>query len=114
MSRIITILKEKSPSVIVVFHHQFTTRQIIGKLAYEHQVDYVELLLEAYNHKNENPQIFLNLHSQIGRYLLNNAEDLGIKKIEAVKEPDINPFGRETSTQSWEKCQRKKDVQNNY
>lgn len=59
MSRIITILKEKSPSVIVGLPNQFTTRQIIGKLAYEHQVDYVELLLEAYNHKNENPQIFL-------------------------------------------------------
>ncbi len=103
MSRIIDLLQEKAPVVIAELSDQFTTRQFIWKLAYEYQAGYVEMLVEAYNNKNENPQIFLNLHSQIGRYLLNHSNELGIEKLGEVKEPDINPFGRETPTQSWKK-----------
>ena len=103
MSRIAAMLGNRAPAVIRSLPDPFTTRLFIWRLADEFQVDYVEMLVEAYNEKNEQPRIFHNLHAQIGRYLLNHAEELGIEKIGETKEPDINPFGRETPTQLWKK-----------
>mgnify|MGYP000447003401 CR=1 FL=1 len=103
MSNITNLLQKHAATIIAEMPAKFTTRQFIWKLSYEYQADYVEMLIEAYNEKNENPQIFLNLHSQIGRYLLNHAEELNIEKLGEIKEPAINPFGRETPTQLWEK-----------
>lgn len=103
MSRITEILGSKAPKVICGLPDPFTTRLFIWRLADEFQVEYVEMLVEAYNEKSEQPRIFHNLHAQIGRYLLNHAKELRIDKIGETKEPDINPFGRETPTQLWKK-----------
>lgn len=103
MSRIAEILSSRAPKVICGLPDPFTTRMFIWRLADEYQVDYVEMLIEAYNEKNEQPRIFHNLHAQIGRYLLNHTEELGIDKLGKIKETDINPFGRETPTQLWGK-----------
>ncbi len=103
MSRITEILDLRANEVIQELNSKFTTRLFIWKLMDSYEVDYVDMLVEAYNLRNDNPKIFHNLHSQIGRYLLNNKDNLQIENIGEIKEPDINPFGRETPTQCWRK-----------
>ena len=103
MSRITEILDSRANEVVKELDFEFTTRLFIWKLMDSYEVDYVDMLVEAYNLRNDNPNIFHNLHSQIGRYLLHNMEKLHIENIGEKKEPDINPFGRETSTQCWRK-----------
>jgi len=108
MKTVSEYLQEKglAPIVIDRLASTFTTRQFIWKLAKEYEVDYVTMLVDAFNvskGKEEKPRIFHNLHAQIGRYLLNHAKELGIEKIGDDKEPDINPFGRATPTQKWQK-----------
>lgn len=103
MSHITEILDKRAFEVIKKLGPEFTTRLFIWKLMDEYEVDYVDMLVEAYNLRNDNPKIFHNLHSQIGRYLLHNIKKLHIENIGEIKEPDINPFGRETPTQCWRK-----------
>lgn len=82
---------------------RFTTRQFIWGLAEMYEGDYIEMLIEAYNKReNTGSRIFHNLHSQIGKYLQIHATDLGIAS-NGVKIVETNPFGRETSTEQWHK-----------
>lgn len=103
MSSITEFLQEKAPAVIAELPDEFTTRQFIWKLAEEYEADYVRMLFETYNDNNEQPRVFHNLHSKIGRYLLEHAKELHIEKRREAKEMDINPFGRKTPTQPWRK-----------
>ncbi|WP_274957977.1 hypothetical protein [Millionella massiliensis] len=103
MSHISDLLKKRATPIVSKMPDTFTTRQFIWGLAEMYEVDYVEMLIEAYNgRENTEPRIFHNLHSQIGRYLQIHATDLGIAS-NGIKIPETNPFGRETSTEQWNK-----------
>ena len=102
MSTIKDYLNANTANIISELPQKFSTRQFIWKLADKYEIDYVEMLICAYNDKTNNPRIFHNLHSQIGRYLLNNQNKLNIVILDE-RETDTNPFGRETETQLWKK-----------
>ena len=77
----------------------FTTRDFIEAFADKHEFIYVELLFAAY--KNDRSRVFHRVHSQIGAYLSENQEKLGIKKTRRLM--TRNPFGREKEVQGWRK-----------
>ncbi len=101
MKQINDFLQETAPVVIAELLDEFTTRQFIWKFADMHEAAYIDMLLLA--RKDAQTRVFHNLHSQMGRYLLEHAKDLHIEKHGEVKEKDINPFGRKTPTQPWRK-----------
>lgn len=101
MKQIDDFLQETAASVIAELPDEFTTRQFIWQFADAHEHAYIEMLLCA--RKDDQIRVFQSLHSQMGRYLLEHAEDLHIEKRGEVKETDTNPFGRKTPTQPWRK-----------
>ncbi len=101
MNQINDFLQETVPDVIAELPEEFTTRQFIWQFADTHEHTYIEMLFCA--QKDDQTRVFNNLHSQMGRYLLEHTKDLHIEKRGEVKEKDINPFGRKTLTQPWRK-----------
>lgn len=104
MSRITEILDSRANEVIKGLNSNFSTREFIWAFMNAFEEDYVEMLLEVLPPSKEDrkPKIIHELHKQIGRYLLNNADKFGIEKDEK-KEPSIAPFGKPSSTQCWRK-----------
>ncbi len=100
MSFITEFLHRKSVAVIAELPTQFSTRLFIWKLADEYEHDYIEMLIAAT--KTEKTRSFHSLHAQIGTYLLEHSEDLKIVKLD-IREKNVNPFGRITESQLWEK-----------
>jgi len=69
--------------------NQFNTRLFIWKLADGHEHDYIEMLIAAT--KTEKTRSFHSLHAQIGIYLLDHSDELGIVKLD-IREKNVNPF----------------------
>ena len=93
-------LQKKASAIIAELPTQFSTRLFIWKLADEHEHDYIEMLIAAT--KTEKTRSFHSLHAQIGTYLLDHSDELGIIKLD-IREKNVNPFGRITESQLWEK-----------
>lgn len=101
MSFITESLQKKASAIIAnELPNQFSTRLFIWKLADEHEHDYIEMLIAAT--KTEKTRSFHSLHAQIGTYLLDHSDELGIIKLD-IREKNVNPFGRITESQLWEK-----------
>ena len=100
MSFITESLQKKASAIIAELPTQFSTRLFIWKLADEHEHDYIEMLIAAT--KTEKTRSFHSLHAQIGTYLLDHSDELGIIKLD-IREKNVNPFGRITESQLWEK-----------
>ena len=110
MTRLVTndiaeILARRTAAVVDEMGNEFSTREFIWKFMDMFETDYLEMLDIVRNNpaSQENQGIFHNLHAQIGKYLLGHDQLLGINKIDEIKEPDINPFGRKTPTKLWRK-----------
>lgn len=106
MSRITEILDSRANEVIKCLGSNFSTREFIWEFMNAYEEGYMELLLEVLPTTKEErkPRIIHELHKQIGRYLLNNANMLGIEKDdEQMKKQSISPFGKHSSTQCWRK-----------
>lgn len=100
MSFITESLQEIASAIIAELPSPFSTRLFIWKLADEHEHDYIEMLIAAT--KTEQTRSFHSLHAQIGTYLLDHSDELGIIKLD-IREKNVNPFGRITESQLWEK-----------
>lgn len=73
---------------------KFSTQDFIERLSYRFESDYIDLL---YEYKERNP--YKTVHSQISRYLSNNADKLFIVKDSLVNSRNV--FGIVEETQSW-------------
>ena len=91
MSFITESLQKKASAIIA---------ELPTQLADEHEHDYIEMLIAAT--KTEKTRSFHSLHAQIGTYLLDHSDELGIIKLD-IREKNVNPFGRITESQLWEK-----------
>lgn len=75
---------------------KFNTQDLIERLSYKHESEYIEIL---YEYKERNP--FKTVHSQINRYLSTNADKFFIVKDNFVK--CRNVFGIVEEVQCWHK-----------
>jgi hypothetical protein len=75
----------------------FSGRDFIWALMTNHEHHYIQLLNDVHS---EHP--IWNVHKQIGRYLADHADELGIVSINE-REHSTSPFGNESSTMMWEK-----------
>ena len=75
----------------------FSSRDFIWALMANHEHQYIQML----NDDNSEHPIW-SIHKQIGRYLADHADELGIASINE-REHSISPFGNESSTMMWEK-----------
>lgn len=86
--------KEKKEEEKKKAEREFSSHTFIEKYAYRHEKLYIEML---YAHKNN--KAFQTIHRQIGRFLSDNKDDLGIEK--SKREKNLNVFGHETEVQFW-------------
>jgi hypothetical protein len=87
-------LFEKILDVIGSLKDEFTTHELILKLAHQHQREYIKAL---YEHRNlERP--FGTLHSRIGKHLssMNSVQFVG-------DEADMDIFGHKSENALWRK-----------
>ena len=92
MSFITESLQKKASAIIAELPNQFSTRLFIWKLADEHEHDYIEMLIAAT--KTEKTRSFHSLHAQIGTYLLDNSDKLGIIKLDSRPYHRISIMGK--------------------
>lgn len=73
---------------------EFSSHTFIEKYAYHHEKAYIDML-----HAHKNNSAFQTVHREIGRFLSENQEDLGIEK--SARKKNLNVFGHETEVQHW-------------
>ncbi|MFA5540243.1 MAG: hypothetical protein WC984_01060 [Bacteroidales bacterium] len=83
-------------AVINEMDDKFDSHDFIKKFSGEIELDYVNLLATA---RTATP--FQTVHSQIGRFLRNNEDNLNIRYVEDVNSENI--FGNVTECASWRK-----------
>ena len=94
---------EVAPSIITKMKTNFSSREFIWKFAHEYEDKYIALLNECKELKklkNKKNGIFHEIHMEIGAYLSDKAEDLGIK-MQVEREDSLTVFGTLSSTQCW-------------
>ena len=79
-----------------ITQNDFSSHDVIEKFAYLYESDYIDMLNEY-----KGDDAFRKVHSQIGAFLSNNSNLVGIKKTGRSK--NINIFGHDTEVQYWEK-----------
>lgn len=90
-------MKEYFEKVIVELNNEFDTHKFIEKFISTCEKKYVELLC---SHIKSNG-IFRATHSEIGKYLANNASLLGIEKLDRINSKCIKKY--DTENQNWRK-----------
>ncbi len=96
----------KAKSVIKkFFEKEFSSHEFLEKFAWEYEKDYIEIL---YNFsKGKETDIFRIAHSQIGAYLRDNSDKLGIRKVKdkytSIKKQSKNIFKNINKVQVWER-----------
>lgn len=90
------IIEELQEKLAKEMKEEFSSHEFIEKYAYRYEEEYVERL---YQHKKDHA--FQTVHRQIGRFLSENQEKLGIEKTQ--RKENLNVFGNETEVQYWKK-----------
>ena len=90
--------KENVKAVIANLENEFDTHKFIEKFYSMYEKEYVELLYSRIDSTNG---IFRATHSEIGKYLANNAPSLEIQKMEKVESENIKKYDSEN--QKWRK-----------
>jgi hypothetical protein len=94
-----TFLDKNAKAVIAKLEIEFDSHSFINLMLRDYENEYVELL----NIYKDRSGIFKAYHSQIGRYLSNNADTLSILKVDRVKSDNIKDY--ESENQKWRKMQ---------
>lgn len=90
------IIEELQKKLVKEMKEEFSSHEFIEKYAYRYEEEYIERL---YKHKKDHA--FQTVHRQIGRFLSENQEKLGIEKTQ--RKENLNVFGNETEVQYWKK-----------
>ena len=91
---VIKTLKEEDKKLETFSSHKF-----IGRYIENFESEYIALLVRYKNNPKNTKKIFHNFHFQIGNFLSDNQDELGISHIGDVK--DMNIHYRETSCAEW-------------
>lgn len=86
----------KAKKVIEKMERTFSSHKFIKEYAFQNQKEYIEALQE----KVQSGSPFEIVHQQIGRFLLDNAEELHIKHIGDKMSDNI--FGHKNMVAKWE------------
>lgn len=93
-----SLLAKNATTIICALPSTFDSHDFIQALIKEDEEGYVRELNGCIDSKGG---IFRNFHSQIGKYLSENAQNLGINSI--AKEPSGNIKGYESQNEKWSK-----------
>jgi hypothetical protein len=97
MGKLKEALDAHAESIIKKMGAEFDSHDFIEQFLTDYEKEYVELLYENISVK----EIFKTVHAQIGRYLSDNARELGIEKTERMLTTTIR--GREAENQGWKR-----------
>lgn len=90
-------LSNYAPSIIQGIQGNFCGRDFIWALMENYEREYIRLLNDDHS---DHP--IWNVHKQIGRYLADHSDELGIICINE-REQSTSPFGNGSSTMRWRK-----------